>query len=64
MTNSKLFIYLEALFAVIVWGASFVATKLALVDIFPITIVWLRFLMGVIILGVAVDGAQTICAPR
>lgn len=54
MTNSKLFIYSEALFAVIVWGASFIATKIALEDISPISIVWLRFLMGVIILGVAV----------
>jgi len=54
MSNSKLFIYTEALFAVIVWGASFVATKIALQDTSPITIVWLRFLMGVIILGIAV----------
>jgi drug/metabolite transporter (DMT)-like permease len=54
MSNSKLFIYSEALFAVIVWGASFIATKIALADISPITIVWLRFLMGVIILGMAV----------
>lgn len=54
MANSKLFIYCEALFAVIVWGASFIATKVALQDISPITIVWLRFLMGVIILGLAV----------
>jgi hypothetical protein len=28
MHNSKLFTYIEALFAVIVWGASFVATKM------------------------------------
>jgi drug/metabolite transporter (DMT)-like permease len=54
MTNSKLFVYAEALFAVIVWGASFVATKIALQEAAPITIVWLRFLMGVVILGMAV----------
>src|SRR5687767_2045231 len=54
MPNSKLFTYIEALFAVIVWGASFIATKIALQEISPIAIVWLRFLMGVIILGVAV----------
>jgi drug/metabolite transporter (DMT)-like permease len=54
MSNSKLFIYIEALFAVIVWGASFIATKVALQDVSPITIVWLRFLMGVMILGAAV----------
>ena len=54
MSNSKLLPYLEALFAVIVWGASFIATKIALKEISPLTIVWLRFLMGVVILGIAV----------
>lgn len=53
-TNSKFFFYLEALFAVIVWGASFIATKVALRDVSPVTVVWLRFSMGVIILGIAV----------
>jgi len=54
MSNSKLVPYLEALFAVIAWGASFIATKIALQDITPVTIVWLRFTMGVVILGIAV----------
>ena len=54
MSNSKLFPYAEALFAVIVWGASFIATKVALQDLSPITLVWLRFLMGVVILGLVV----------
>jgi drug/metabolite transporter (DMT)-like permease len=45
---------LKALFAVIVWGASFVATKVALGFAAPITVVWLRFAMGVIIIGLAV----------
>ena len=54
MSNSKLFTYVEAFFAVIVWGASFIATKIALREISPITVVWLRFSMGVIILGLAV----------
>jgi len=54
MSNSKLFTYGEAFFAVIVWGASFIATKIALKEISPLTIVWLRFLMGVVILGLAV----------
>src|SRR5215216_434959 len=54
MSNSKLFTYIEALFAVVAWGASFIATKIALAEISPITIVWLRFLMGVMILGMAV----------
>lgn len=54
MSNSKLFIYIEALFAVIVWGASFIATKMALRDISPATLVWLRFFLGVAVLGAAV----------
>jgi drug/metabolite transporter (DMT)-like permease len=45
---------LKALFAVTVWGASFVATKIALQYVDPSTVVWLRFSMGVIILGCAV----------
>lgn len=44
---------LEALFAVIVWGASFVATKVVLRYVSPVTVVWLRFAMGVAILGMA-----------
>lgn len=54
MPNSKMLPYLEATFAVAVWGASFIATKVALRDISPIAIVWLRFLMGVVILGMVV----------
>ena len=42
---------LKALFAVSVWGASFIATKVALRDVSPVTVVWLRFAMGVAVLG-------------
>jgi drug/metabolite transporter (DMT)-like permease len=45
---------LAAFFAVVVWGASFVATKLALRYTNPAAVVWLRFTMGVVILGLAV----------
>ncbi len=45
---------LEALFAVVVWGGSFVATKVALVHAAPVTVVWLRFGIGVLLLGIAV----------
>lgn len=54
MPKSRLIPYLEAGFAATVWGASFIATKVALADISPIAIVWLRFGMGVVILGAAV----------
>jgi drug/metabolite transporter (DMT)-like permease len=40
-------------FAVVVWGASFIATKVALQEISPATVVWLRFGIGVPILGLA-----------
>ena|SRR5215211_1841770 len=45
---------LKALFAVTVWGASFVATKISLQYVAPSPLVWLRFTMGVVILGLAV----------
>jgi drug/metabolite transporter (DMT)-like permease len=45
---------LEAIFAVTVWGGSFIATKVALRDASPVTVVWLRFAIGVLILGLAV----------
>ncbi len=43
--------YVEAILAVVVWGGSFVATKLALRDVAPATVVWLRFALGVLLLG-------------
>ncbi len=52
--KSRTIPYFEALFAVVVWGASFIATKVALKDISPVTVVWLRFTMGVAILCLAV----------
>jgi drug/metabolite transporter (DMT)-like permease len=45
---------LEATCAVIFWGGSFIATKIALRDVSPVTVVWLRFAIGVVILGVGV----------
>jgi len=52
MSKTSIIPHLEALFAVLAWGASFIATKVVLQDISPIAVVWLRFSMGVIILGV------------
>jgi drug/metabolite transporter (DMT)-like permease len=42
---------IEALATVFIWGATFVATKLALQEVSPATIVWLRFAMGLVVLG-------------
>lgn len=54
MKNEQRSAILKALFSVFVWGASFVATKVALRYSTPIMIVWLRFAMGLIILGIVV----------
>ncbi|HEY5268974.1 MAG TPA: DMT family transporter [Anaerolineales bacterium] len=55
---------LEALFAVVVWGASFVATKVALRYTSPDVVVWLRFAMGVVILGIAVLAGRKFTLPE
>jgi drug/metabolite transporter (DMT)-like permease len=41
----------SALLSVLFWGGSFVATKVALLDISPATIVWLRFGLGLIVMN-------------
>lgn len=64
MPKSRLLPVLEALFAVIVWGASFIATKIALRDVSPVTVVWLRFAMGVFILGIAVTVRRQFALPK
>jgi drug/metabolite transporter (DMT)-like permease len=46
---------IEAVFAVVTWGGTFVATKIALQDIQPATVVFLRFAMGVAILAAGVQ---------
>lgn len=40
--------------AVVAWGASFIATKVALREAAPVTVVWTRFLLGLPVLGSAV----------
>jgi len=64
MSNTKLVPMLEALFAVLVWGGSFIATKIALQDASPITLVWLRFAMGIPVIGVAVLLRRQFALPR
>lgn len=55
---------IEASLAVLSWGASFVATKFALRDAQPVTVVWLRFAMGLVILGAAVIARKQLALPR
>src|SRR3972149_10458975 len=63
-TQNKVVIYLEALFSVVVWGGTFIATKFALRDASPATIVWLRFGMGVLILGATVALRKQFALPK
>jgi drug/metabolite transporter (DMT)-like permease len=46
---------IEAVLAVIIWGGTFVATKVALKEVHPDTIVFLRFGMGVVVLAIGVQ---------
>lgn len=64
MSKSKTLVYLEALFAVIVWGASFIATKIAVEQISPVSVVWMRFAMGIPILLVAVFMRKQFAFPK
>lgn len=62
--TKKLLPYLEALFAVVVWGISFIATKIAVGQISPTTVVWLRFAMGIPILLIAVIMRKQFAFPK
>lgn len=64
MKRSLLVPYLQATFAVILWGASFVATKVALRYLPPDTLVWLRFSMGLAVLGLVVAARRQFVLPR
>lgn len=52
-SRQKWIAYLKLTIAIIIWGASFVATKMILTEMIPIMVVWTRFAMGVVFLGVA-----------
>jgi drug/metabolite transporter (DMT)-like permease len=54
---------LSALFAVIIWGGTFIATKIALKEVSPATIVWIRFGIGVIVLGITVFARKQFALP-
>lgn len=43
--------YTKLLITIVIWGVSFIATKIAVKEVSPVTVVWLRFCIGVIILG-------------
>ena len=62
--TKKLIPFLEALFAVIVWGASFIATKIAVGQISPVAVVWMRFAMGIPILMAVVIMRKQFAFPK
>ena len=64
MKKTNLLPYFEAAFAASVWGASFIATKVALRDVSPVTVVWLRFGMGLLVLGAAVALRKQFALPK
>ncbi len=64
MDRKRVIAYAEILFTVIIWGASFIATKIALRDLQPVTLVWVRFAIGVIILGAATAARHQFALPQ
>ncbi|HOX26088.1 MAG TPA: DMT family transporter [Candidatus Krumholzibacteria bacterium] len=54
MDRRRLVAVAKVTLAVVAWGASFIATKVALREVSPITVVWLRFAIGVVVLGAVV----------
>jgi drug/metabolite transporter (DMT)-like permease len=50
--KTKLLSYWKPLFAVVVWGASFIATKIALEELAPLSIILLRLIIASILLAV------------
>jgi drug/metabolite transporter (DMT)-like permease len=54
LDRRRILAYIEVTLAVLAWGGSFVATKVALQEITPAAVVWLRFGIGLMILGAAV----------
>ncbi len=61
--NRKLIIYMEALLTVVIWGATFVATKKTLQEASPALIVWMRFAIGIVVLGVTVVARKQFTIP-
>ena len=55
---------LQALFAVFIWGASFVAIKIGLQYVPPVTLVWMRFALGLVILFIVVGVRHQFMLPR
>src|SRR5512138_996379 len=64
MSGRRSSAYIEAIATVLIWGATFVATKFALQEVSPATIVWVRFAMGLVVLGLAAGLRHELTVPR
>jgi len=64
MSRNLWLAYAKVTFAVVAWGASFIATKVALQEVAPATVVWLRFGVGVLILGLAARWRGQLALPK
>ena len=50
--NSSIIAQIKLTASIIIWGGSFIATKYTVTEVSPITVIWLRFMIGLIILGI------------
>jgi drug/metabolite transporter (DMT)-like permease len=58
-------VYARLLLTVVFWGGSFIATKVAVREAAPATVVWLRFLLGLLVLGAVLAARRQIAlVPR
>lgn len=53
MRNRKLAGHLAALFTIIIWGTTFISTKVLLADFMPVEILFIRFVLGFAVLFLA-----------
>lgn len=64
MKRALLISYLQATLAASLWASSFVATKVALRYLHPDTLVWMRFALGLVMMGVVVAARKQFQMPR
>ena len=63
IARSRPVVFSEITLTVLIWGASFIATKVALKEVSPITIVWLRFTIGTVLLVISTAMRKELTLP-
>jgi drug/metabolite transporter (DMT)-like permease len=56
--------YTKLTFSVVVWGGSFIATKVVLREVSPFTVIWLRFGIGLLVLLLVNLGRKQLALPN